>query len=646
MTDEIKVQSKNEKTKLIVVIAAVLITVLTIVAIVLVSSGGATAKKVKEQLSLGDKYLSELQYEQAIAAYELAIEIDPKCEEAYLGLAEIYMATGEYEKAEEILEKAEEALGETESIREKKKKIEEKKNKATGNEGKKPGGGSQAGDGSIGTEGSEPTATKAPTSTPKPTPTPAPTPVPYKDLASIKEISKAKAGDVVTFGSYEQDGAVSNGAEPLEWYVLDRQGDRLLLLSKYLLEEVDCHENPHETVTWETCSLRKWLNDRFYHGTFTNSEKYYIDLSNLETADNEIFGTDGGNATQDRVFLLSWEEAKQYFSYTSRTWSNDSWSHDYIAITFQDSRANGTMTEYCLYQDDYPGRWWMRSPGENAGDFMWVRGGTDYEGTYASNGEGYIRPAIWLNLGAVPEDTVILSKDPVVPGTQKELATAEVGDFVTFGSYEQDNNTGNGAEDIQWHVLDKQGDKVLLLSEKVLDGKQFHKESYYMDGGGMRPVTWENCSLREWLNNDFFKAAFTGEEQQRILLSALSSPEEYGDVSEGVTEDKVFLLSYDDIPRYFSVTEEGRSWWNDNPTCWWKPLNDGRLATKATAYAAANGVSSFSKKQGNADDGNGNWWLRSTSAVVGVTGEVRRSYTNVDMDFVGVRPAIWVQVTP
>lgn len=125
MSDEIKVQSKNKKTKLIIAIAAAVISIITIVAIILVNSGGANAKKVKEQLSLGDKYLSELQYEQAIAAYELAIELDPKCEDAYLGLAEVYIATGEFEKAEEILDKAEEALGEeTEGIKAVREKLE------------------------------------------------------------------------------------------------------------------------------------------------------------------------------------------------------------------------------------------------------------------------------------------------------------------------------------------------------------------------------------------------------------------------------------------------------------------------------------------------------------------------------------------
>ena len=69
------------------------------------------ARRVEEQLDLGAKYLSELNYEQAIVAYEAVIKIDPKCEEAYLALADIYVMLGEIEKAEEILKRIEDVFG-------------------------------------------------------------------------------------------------------------------------------------------------------------------------------------------------------------------------------------------------------------------------------------------------------------------------------------------------------------------------------------------------------------------------------------------------------------------------------------------------------------------------------------------------------
>lgn len=77
----------------------------------------------------------------------------------------------------------------------------------------------------------------------------------------------------------------------------------------------------------------------------------------------------------------------------------------------------------------------------------------------------------------------------------------KVGDYVTFGSYEQDNDTSNGKEPVEWLVLDVQSDKALLLSKYVLDEKAYNDEEIY--------VTWEGCSLRNWLNNDFTNSAFT-----------------------------------------------------------------------------------------------------------------------------------------
>ena len=95
------------KKKLVVPVIISIIAVLVIVAVVVVvfkiSSSGKD-RKLQEQLELGEKYISELDYEQAIVAYEVAIEIDPMSVDAYLGLADAYVKQGMYEKAIEVLE--------------------------------------------------------------------------------------------------------------------------------------------------------------------------------------------------------------------------------------------------------------------------------------------------------------------------------------------------------------------------------------------------------------------------------------------------------------------------------------------------------------------------------------------------------------
>ena len=74
-----------------------------------------------------------------------------------------------------------------------------------------------------------------------------------------------------------------------------------------------------------------------------------------------------------------------------------------------------------------------------------------------------------------------------------------------FGHYEQDNDTSNGPEEIEWRVLAAEGSRVLVISEYALDVKKYN--------AGSVGITWENCTLREWLNGEFFQTAFNSGEQ-------------------------------------------------------------------------------------------------------------------------------------
>ena len=104
-------------------IAGIMVIVCIAVAVVIIALGGNSGKKLAEQLELAACYMDELDYEAAIVAYEAAIEIDPMCEDAYLGLAEVYVAMGEYEDAIKVLEDGYEATG-SEEIRRRQEEIE------------------------------------------------------------------------------------------------------------------------------------------------------------------------------------------------------------------------------------------------------------------------------------------------------------------------------------------------------------------------------------------------------------------------------------------------------------------------------------------------------------------------------------------
>ena len=123
---------------------------------------------------------------------------------------------------------------------------------------------------------------------------------------------------------------------------------------------------------------------------------------------------------------------------------------------------------------------------------------------------------------------LILLKTVIIPKQKYNAAVAKygqeyvdafyalnVGDTLVFGTYEQDNDTTNGKEDIEWLVLTKENNKILVVSDKALDCKPYNQSRDY--------VTWETCSLRNWLNNDFINAAFTAEERAMIPTVTVSA---------------------------------------------------------------------------------------------------------------------------
>lgn len=116
--------------------------------------------------------------------------------------------------------------------------------------------------------------------------------------------------DKVKFGSYNQ--TVTFEPEPIKWRVLSVDGDDAFLLADQCLDCKPYCEAPYyedSVVTWETCSLRKWLNDEFYNEAFKANEKSAIKQTMVVNEDNPEHGTEGGSDTKDNVFLLSIAEA-------------------------------------------------------------------------------------------------------------------------------------------------------------------------------------------------------------------------------------------------------------------------------------------------------------------------------------------------
>lgn len=186
--------------------------------------------------------------------------------------------------------------------------------------------------------------------------------------------TKYQEEDVVLFGSYEQNNIRSDGAEPIEWIVLDVKSDRILLLSQYALDSERYHYRK-ESVSWDTCSVRDWLNTTFYEEAFTCSEQRSI-LSS------------GTSVYDDYVFLLSDVEAETYLPR-----AKDRICKATVYGSCQNVYVNPTTG----------GSWWLlRTTGDDGSKFaMSVNsdGTIDYNGGHVESDRGTVRPAIWVNIG-------------------------------------------------------------------------------------------------------------------------------------------------------------------------------------------------------------------------------------------------------
>ena len=191
-----------------------------------------------------------------------------------------------------------------------------------------------------------------------------------------------KVGDTVSFGRYPQD--KDGGVKPIEWTVMKKEENKVLLLSKYVLDERP-YNKKFEEVTWETSDIRRWLNSDFYTTAFNDIEQSKIANTLVRTENNPEYGTAGGNDTEDKVFLLSIEEAESFFI-------NDK-ERRALSTKYAVKAGVGTSAE------GY-GFWWLRSPGSYGDDAAvvsihgWIyRNGGNVDFIYDG-----VRPALWLNL--------------------------------------------------------------------------------------------------------------------------------------------------------------------------------------------------------------------------------------------------------
>ena len=271
--------------------------------------------------------------------------------------------------------------------------------------------------------------------------------------------------EIIKFGNYNE--------KTIEWLILERNNNKLFLVSKNIISFKPFNDKL-EATTWEKSSIRKWLNNDFLNDSFSLEEFNKIQTTRVKTTDDWYSNSNGGNATNDKIFLLSNEEVLKYFV-----------SKEERICKSQDSDNN------------YP--WWIRNMGSRQSSASYITVDGEFSSQNAKRDNYGIRCAMWIDLDAIKDEFVMPEKK-----------------YVEFGSYYQSDNASK--EKILWRVLDETSDKLFLVSEKGLDSKAYYTECC---------VEWDESSLKTWLNDTFLKNAFNEEEVLNICgeVSILSVKE-------------------------------------------------------------------------------------------------------------------------
>lgn len=201
--------------------------------------------------------------------------------------------------------------------------------------------------------------------------------------------------------------------EPIKWRVLEVSNGQALLLADKVLDDQKYNKN-YVNVTWETSSIRSWLNgqgalfnqpgidytrNNFINTAFSENEQKNILVTNVINDNNIDKGTAGGNDTFDRIFLLAESQI-----YTEKKGFAVKYNVYDEARRSQCSSYAFAMGCWKETETPYKGNvyWWLRSPGccsyYAAG--VYKSGWVNKDGLYVDNNDDGVRPALHLNLSS------------------------------------------------------------------------------------------------------------------------------------------------------------------------------------------------------------------------------------------------------
>ena len=229
-------------------------------------------------------------------------------------------------------------------------------------------------------------------------------------------LKDAKIGDIVQMGTYEQDGDAET-EDPICWDVLDKDGDAMLLISHDVIA-YQRFSDSLKCVIWEDSQIRSWLNEEFYAAAFDEAEQASIRETTLENPSTVGFAAhvdpsgdvqvrESRPDTKDKIFLLSWKEAEQY--YGNRLTDASILGRKPSRAVLQKRKAIFTdliieelpaMYPYSRHLPDGTERlpWMLRSTGMKNYTIFVIGYEGKWDQDYPDSYNG-VRPVMWVNVG-------------------------------------------------------------------------------------------------------------------------------------------------------------------------------------------------------------------------------------------------------
>ena len=221
-------------------------------------------------------------------------------------------------------------------------------------------------------------------------------------------LTNVEVGSTVLFGSFPQSRVSPLEYDSLEWLVLEKDGSKCMLISKYALiclPYMDMSPDSSISVSWSSSYIRKWLNSDFISYAFDVGEQRFLLRTTVPTDDNPSYSSGNSMNTIDKVYLLSIPEALKYFPTNEER------------VCY----ATQFATKYGAYRSSVGGTcwWWLRTPGCPPGEFVADEAAafTDSRASgVGTSGEiveighdvynyGYaVRPVIWIDLDTTETD--------------------------------------------------------------------------------------------------------------------------------------------------------------------------------------------------------------------------------------------------